>query len=142
MISRSHQGDSCDLDNFVHQRASTFASTSNKSCKPSDRSGYEEFLAMISSGSTNDFGFKRLSGWKYIYYQDTQENAFWLVLCNKKPPKSIPLGVLVHRSIYCLVYVYIGELCERPPSRATIKNQGLNSDVPETISYSFYQKDH
>ena len=26
--------------------------------------------------------------------QDTQRNAFWLVLCNKKPPKSIPLGVL------------------------------------------------
>ena len=29
-------------------------------------------------------------------YQDTQRNAFWLVLCSKKPPKSIPLGVLVY----------------------------------------------
>ena len=28
-------------------------------------------------------------------YQDPQRNAFWLVLSNKKPPKSIPLGVLV-----------------------------------------------
>ena len=27
--------------------------------------------------------------------QDTQRNAFWLVLCNKKPPKNMaPLGVL------------------------------------------------
>ena len=28
-------------------------------------------------------------------FQDTQRNAFWLVLSNKKTPKSIPLGVLV-----------------------------------------------
>ena len=35
--------------------------------------------------------FKKMA----IFYQDPQRNAFWLVLCNKKPPKSIPLGVLV-----------------------------------------------
>ena len=32
----------------------------------------------------------------HVIYQDTQRcHAFWLVLSNKKPPKSIPLGVLV-----------------------------------------------
>ena len=37
-------------------------------------------------------------------YQDPQRNAFWLVICKKKPPKSMaPLGVLVHLSIALLL---------------------------------------
>ena len=33
--------------------------------------------------------------WLFLY-QDTQRNAFWLVLCSEKPPKSMaPLGVLL-----------------------------------------------
>ena len=40
--------------------------------------------------------FERLKGRKK--YQDTQRcHAFWWVLYNKKPPKSIPLGVLVQK---------------------------------------------
>ena len=42
-----------------------------------------------------------LAGWWVIYLPGPQRNVFWLVLCNKKPPKTFLLGFLeyaFHRS--------------------------------------------
>ena len=50
----------------------------------------------MAEGNTKGFSRKDLKNrWLLKAYQDTQRNAFWLVLSNQKPPKSIPLGVLV-----------------------------------------------
>ena len=62
-------------------------------CEPSDQ--LLEWLQYVFVGSL-DPGSSVTSN----CYQDPQRNAFWPVLCKKKPPKNIPLGVLVYTSCY------------------------------------------
>ena len=50
-------------------------------------------LEVLGMNSTTRWALVRLVFSTTHLYQDPQRNAFWLVLCNRKPPKSIPLGV-------------------------------------------------
>ena len=72
------------------------------------------FSAVVVPGFWELFPHWKLSGMENNFYvfQAPQRNAFWLVLCNKQPPKNIPLGVLVF-FLFVVVFLLLGILCSR-----------------------------